>query len=485
MNTPEKYEQHFREKLVEMQLPDVDFAWKEMQKKLDEQKRRRVILPWIYLLAALLILSTSLLLVFNNSSDSKSSVSNSSKFHSENTNTNFVQQPDSQKYQDHSSIETGNTVQGELTNNDKIKFGAPASDLQKSVSGKSIIGLSSVASELIQPNYADNKNNSRKRKSKALQQKTKFKIDDGVIVESAYGLANKKKSIQTENSALQIIISNPETEDMVSDSVKDSGTNTVGSISEISVTKNKDTQNLIRTQDTTALFIQAPTNHKTSKPNNSRAYIAEFAGLKQNLPLGNQKFFGYNFSGNRQIFTDYIPFIQLKYMSAKKWKGMLEFSFAAPQFDDGNVYYRKSTFLAASDEIKRVEYKIEKSYAHELLLGIEYKIYKGWWMGGSIGYSKLFKVLTQRSVTAYDEHNDQRSISSEIISSASRDSFFYSGRMTSFIQAGYEWKKWSVGLRYKADLQPYMIYTTPEGQQRKRTYSAAQLFVTYRFWKFR
>jgi hypothetical protein len=53
------------------------------------------------------------------------------------------------------------------------------------------------------------------------------------------------------------------------------------------------------------------------------------------------------------------------------------------------------------------------------------------------------------------------------------------------MQADYQWRKFSFGLRYTRDVQPYIKYTRPDGTVNEEKNQSLQLIVRYRIWKSR
>ena len=63
------------------------------------------------------------------------------------------------------------------------------------------------------------------------------------------------------------------------------------------------------------------------------------------------------------------------------------------------------------------------------------------------------------------------------------DSFLYKNQANLLLQTGYSLNKWSVTLRYKHGIQPYIKYTLPSGATANRENSSLELNIGYRFIK--
>jgi hypothetical protein len=51
------------------------------------------------------------------------------------------------------------------------------------------------------------------------------------------------------------------------------------------------------------------------------------------------------------------------------------------------------------------------------------------------------------------------------------------------LHTDYRWKNFSIGLRYKKDLQPYIRYTKPDGRVDQDMNDAMEIILRYRLWK--
>jgi hypothetical protein len=64
-----------------------------------------------------------------------------------------------------------------------------------------------------------------------------------------------------------------------------------------------------------------------------------------------------------------------------------------------------------------------------------------------------------------------------------KDSFLYKTQVHLLLQTEYEWKRFSFGLRYLKDLQPYIKYTKPDGDINTKKNQALEFVVRYRLWQ--
>jgi hypothetical protein len=51
------------------------------------------------------------------------------------------------------------------------------------------------------------------------------------------------------------------------------------------------------------------------------------------------------------------------------------------------------------------------------------------------------------------------------------------------LQTDYQWKRFSWGLRYLKDIQPYIKYTKPNGDINTKKNQALELVIRYRLWQ--
>ncbi len=205
--------------------------------------------------------------------------------------------------------------------------------------------------------------------------------------------------------------------------------------------------------------------------------------VQQALTLGGQGGSAYNYQGKRNWATDHLPGL---YVTAgrKKWWGTASFHYGLPQ-PVQKLYFSQSTQYDPSTYTATIErFVVEKMYYHQLSLSGNYMVLPRLSAGAGGSYHILAGAVTQRELEA-----------SNVITGASqtttslspvkgfRDSFLYQTTAAGFVQAEYHWKRLSLGLRYAYSLQPFIRYTRPDGEIMESKNNNLQLVARFRVWQ--
>ncbi|MER3463508.1 MAG: hypothetical protein C4329_02910 [Chitinophagaceae bacterium] len=63
------------------------------------------------------------------------------------------------------------------------------------------------------------------------------------------------------------------------------------------------------------------------------------------------------------------------------------------------------------------------------------------------------------------------------------DSFLYKTQWHILFQTAYQWKRFSLGIRYQKDLQPFIKYTDPDGAIHVEHNQSFDIFLPFELWK--
>ena len=207
-------------------------------------------------------------------------------------------------------------------------------------------------------------------------------------------------------------------------------------------------------------------------------------GLQQQVPFSGQTAVPYNYYGRKGSLTDYIPSVFLKMGKEKQWFIMGEFRFGAPQSLKEFSFNRKTIFDTTTGQYIVTTLNLKKTYYHQLPLSFNYYIEPDFSVGIGGIYSRFYGAVTETEVRKVNLQTQTESVSRNI----SRvphytDSFLYKTQVHLLVQASYHWKRFDLGLRFTKDIQPYIRYTTPDGHINEEKNQTFQLMVKYNLWK--
>ncbi len=203
-------------------------------------------------------------------------------------------------------------------------------------------------------------------------------------------------------------------------------------------------------------------------------------GLQQQIPLGKQKLIAYGFNGHNNIINDYVPSVYLQFENPGKWFAQLEYDYASPRLVGGFAYSRKTTMNNFSGELSTTSLQLKKTFYHETSLSFNYYIMPHWSVGVGGMWRQLYKAISEQRSSLKNIQDQSEEITSKIIPAGYKDSFLYRSNTNLMLQTNYEWRRMSFGLRWSADLQPYIKYTMPSGEIADRKSWALEFLLRIR-----
>ena len=206
-------------------------------------------------------------------------------------------------------------------------------------------------------------------------------------------------------------------------------------------------------------------------------------GLQQLIPIAGQAAVPYNSYGSEGVLPDYTPsgFFQLHQRG--KWFIMGEFRYGAAQSVKEFSYNQQTKYDAASMNVTTTTMRLIKTYYHQFPLSFNYYVMPNLSAGIGGMYSRFYRAITEKDINTRNVLTQTNATVKEIIPVKHfTDSFLYKTQVHTFIQADYHWKRFSFGLRYTRDLQPYIRYTKPDGIIDEKKNQSLQLMIRYRLW---
>jgi hypothetical protein len=222
-------------------------------------------------------------------------------------------------------------------------------------------------------------------------------------------------------------------------------------------------------------------DEKKKEKSKAKFIVSAGVGLQQQIPFSGQKAVPYDYYGRKNSISDYIPSIYLRFEKEKKWFVLGEFRYGAPQSIKDFSYSRQTK--VDTTNVVTTTYRLKKTYYHQLPVSFNYYVLTNWSVGiGSI-YSRFHGAVTEREVKSKNIQTQVETLSREIVQIKHfTDSFLYKTQVHLLLQTEYQWKRFTFGLRYTKDVQPYIKYTKPDGVINTEKNQTMQLLVRYRLW---
>ena len=206
-------------------------------------------------------------------------------------------------------------------------------------------------------------------------------------------------------------------------------------------------------------------------------------GIQQQLPLAGKEFNSYGFNGRNNLLHDYIPSLYLAFEKPKRWFVLAELQFGAPRMVDAFTYSRKTSLNYYEGELSTATLQLKKIFYHKASIGFHHYISKHFSAGVGVDYHLLYRAITESRLTIKQLPDQAETSSSQLLPAGYQDSFLYRSLVGMQVQVNYQWRKFSFGLRYSADLQPFIKYTEPSGKIATRKDKRLEILARYRIWR--
>ncbi len=459
------YELQLPQQWEGLPLPDVNLAWADMKRRLDEDDDRRPVawwrrgcMLWGFLLLALLgtgwwIFHPEKWFQKNNTSSASTSGTN---------NTSRVNKTD-QDTALYSEKKKETPLKEETIIQPAVK-----DSIDKNAEKKKVDEIV-VTKTTTHPKY-------NKSKKQAGRDKT--------------GSVQKKKNKTTPVEANKPVVATVRTDDVPKDIVavkKDTvkiNTDITKPDILIAVVKNDTVKKKEQLPDTA---VTKTTAKKDSAKKKTITFSAGIA-LQQQVPIAGQGFTPYNSLGRKGTLADYIPSVYLRMIRPGKWFLQTEFRYGAPQ------YVKKTTYqqIIVPDTGSNPQFStktlnsVKKTYYHQLPLTFNYYIAKDWSLGAGMQWNKLYAAVSESTVSRLDNFTQQESLVTKSIFSSRGDTAsaaFKRSYWQAVIESQYKWKRFSFGARYTVGLEPYLHFTLPNGSIQEERNHSLQFFIRYELWK--
>jgi hypothetical protein len=228
------------------------------------------------------------------------------------------------------------------------------------------------------------------------------------------------------------------------------------------------------------------TNQKNVKPSQKKLFLTVGMGEQQQIPIAGQTAVPYSHYGRKGSLSDYVPSVYVQLQKEQKWFVQGEFRFGAAQVVKEFSYNRKTKYDTASMNLTTTTMRLKKTYYHQLPFSFNYYLKPNLSVGIGGIYSRFYGAITERETEIRNISTQTTTTLKQIIPIRRfTDSFLYKTQVHILVQANYQWRKFSVGLRYTNDIQPYIKYTKPDGTVNEEKNQSLEFVIRYRLWQSR
>ena len=484
MSGQKRYEQLLNERLHEIVLPDEDIAWQHMAKLLKEDDDDTIVVPPVNkgcILGIALIIFTLLLAGWYFLKAPSANLKKDKK------NELIVDQSGVNGTVENSAPKVGDTVL-----NAKYKRVPHIDDTKKyTASGKQLF-----------PVIEKNKNplifsdKMAKKTSDKIYKKSLRNSQTGneKMAQKAGNILGKPNSFtRSRKGKVKSIVSGPQIGDSDNDKypaskdlqavvTKDSASKVVSKPPMDSL-KNKTSTDSVKEKRKLTRLSQNDEDSINNKKKRLYSYAAGIA-MQQGIPLNGESIVPFNYYGRKGSVTDYIPSIYIRLYRQKKWFIQQEFKYGVPQYTKEFIYKTKLLDSTAGG-IKNATYTLKKTYYQQLPFSIHYYLKPGWSIGAGIVYERFFSAISREDIYEKLNTGSDSLVGSSVVKDIDK-SIFVKNNFQWLVESQYQRKKVSLGMRYAADIKPYIQFTNSiTGLVENRRNYSFNVFIRYEFWNSR
>jgi hypothetical protein len=221
-----------------------------------------------------------------------------------------------------------------------------------------------------------------------------------------------------------------------------------------------------------------------SKQKQKKLIVSAGAGMQQLIPIAGQTMVPYSYYGRQGSLADYVPSVYIQVQKDRKWFVMGEFRFGAAQSVKEFLYNQHTRYDTASMNLTMTTMRLKKTYYHQLPLSFNYFIIPNLSIGIGGMYSRFYGAISEKETNTWNVLTQTNTSFKQIIPIKHfTDSFLYKTQVHFLAQADYQWRRFSIGLRYTRDLQPYIKYTKPDGTIDEEKNQSLQFLLRFRIWQ--
>jgi hypothetical protein len=453
-------------------MPDVDASWQKMNDLLDKKEKRRLVPPFFFSYAgvALMVILCAGAIWF--------------LFGPGGIYKNHVQATRIEKSKNIPGINSAETIVQKHTSIQKRNSHDSAAE---GVKVKQVF-VPQVKNEKSKSGSEEENVSFRNSKEKGHSKNSRINNASNNSLSAASSIIRRKNKINPGNQEPNVSVVTKANKDHNKSQVDTSFVaKTFSTPDNLIFTKDDKTKKV--TTDTSKQIIEqsktvSAANKKPAANKTNQFYISTGLGIQQQVRNGSQVSYPENYYGKPGFLSEHIPSVYLRLHKKEKWFLQAEFRFGTPQLVNDYHYAHGIKYDTRDSVLKTTSEKLKKLYYHQLPISFNYYLNPHLSVGAGAVYSIFYRAITERSVTSKSivSGAETNAVSVNRVPAYS-DSFFFKSQIQAIIQADYQWKKLSLGLRFKKDLQPYIRYMNPDGTIDEKMNNALEVILRYRFFK--
>lgn len=249
----------------------------------------------------------------------------------------------------------------------------------------------------------------------------------------------------------------------------------------LSLSKEKSTDSLPNKKEKDKLPVLTASKKKISD-SNKKYFASAGIGFHQQIPLNGQQIVSVGYNAKSGI-ADYIPSIYLRLERDQKWFVQGEFNYGKPQYVKSFAYFMQ-THADAAGNIITTSYNLQKTFYSEIPVSFNYYIRPNWSVGVGGMYSWFHGAIAEKEINFKNVQTQQETVIRQVVPIKDfTDSFLYRSQTYLLLQSDYQWRRFSFGLRYSRDMQPYIKYTLPNGIIEDKRNWSLEFILRFQLWK--
>ena len=212
--------------------------------------------------------------------------------------------------------------------------------------------------------------------------------------------------------------------------------------------------------------------------------------LGQVFPVGQQQSVSFNANAKSNIFSDYIPAPYFRLHIGSRLYVQAALHFNSPQYVKSqriDSTARDTSNAPVTGYFYRTDMILKKLYYWDVPLSFHYRVFDGLTLGAGIQYSRLSGAIGQKKIVLTPIFGGKDSVYDQQLTGLKQDTLGgYRKLSTSdwriLFEADYQWRRWTLGLRYEQGLKAYLPVSI-DGTQGHDKNTSFSIHLYYDLWQ--
>jgi hypothetical protein len=229
---------------------------------------------------------------------------------------------------------------------------------------------------------------------------------------------------------------------------------------------------------------------KDSTHNKPDLSMSAGLSLAHTFPMPGQLSASYSSNGKSNVLPDYLPAPYFRSYVGDRWYLQIAPRLYSPQYVKpqriDSLARDSSRIPGFSAYFQKTDVTLKKLFYMDIPLSLHYRVAGRLYLGAGIQYSHLLGAAGEEKITMSPINGGADTIYSDKVVGLKNDTLGYRKLSRSewrlFLETNYQWRRWTLGLRYEQALKTYLP-TQIDGTKSTERNASFSIHVYYDLWE--